>query len=96
MLNKITFAFALLLAANVEAISLHSAGKSTGKIRDDEPSKDGMVVMLGNSQYDETKAVAVVGEPELYDTAGNPISNGESTVASGGETQEDAGGDTEE
>ena len=45
MLNKITFAFALLLAANVEAISLLSAGKSTGRIQDDDADaakKDGM------------------------------------------------------
>lgn len=63
MLNKITFAFALLLAANVEAISLHSAGKSTGRIQDDDADaakKDGLFMEVGDTMYDETQATAIV------------------------------------
>ena len=63
MLNKITFAFALLLAANVEAISLHSASKSAGRIQDDDAAKkDGMKMTVGDTMYDETQATAVVVE----------------------------------
>ena len=96
MLNKITtFAFALLLAANVEAMRLESAGKSHIRAQQDA-TKDGYVVKLGESQYDETTGTAIVGVPALYDTSGNEISSGGTMMVSVADTQDAEVEDAEE
>lgn len=88
MLYKITFACALLLAANVEAVRLDSAGRIQDDA-EDSATKGGYLWTVGNTQYDETTGEATVEQATLYDTAGNEISSGNVTVPMGGETQED-------
>ena len=75
MLNKFTFAFALLFAVQVQTISLHSANKSAGRIADDasEPAKDGLEVVVGETYANETTAEANVVHATTYNTAGEKI-----------------------
>lgn len=58
MLNKITFAFALLLSVQVQTMRLEMRLESAGRITDDDDTKDGIIVTLGETQFDEPHATA--------------------------------------